>query len=56
MVPIPNVKLTLYKVGSVTFDGNVHFVTDSVLQFTGIDFENLKKKVVIGQEYKVVNP
>ena len=42
VVPIPNVKLTLYKVGSVTFDGNVHFVTDSVLQFTGIDFENLK--------------
>lgn len=42
VVPIPNVKLTLYKVGSVTFDGNVHFVTDSVFQFTGIDFENLK--------------
>lgn len=39
---IPNVKLTLYKVGSVNFDGNVHFVADSALQFTGIDFENLK--------------
>ena len=40
--PIPNVNLTLYKVGSVTFDRNVHFVVDSALQFTGIDFENLK--------------
>ena len=40
--PIPNVKLTLYKVGSVTFDGNVHFVADNALQFTEIDFENLK--------------
>ena len=40
--PIPNVKMTLYKVGSVTFDGNVHFVADNALQFTEIDFENLK--------------
>ena len=40
--PIPNVKLTLYKVGSVSYDGNVHFVADSALQFTGVDFENLK--------------
>lgn len=40
--PIPNVKMTLYKVGSVTFDGNVHFVADDALQFTEIDFENLK--------------
>ena len=40
--PIPNVKLTLYKVGGVTFDGNVHFVADGALQFTGIDFENIK--------------
>lgn len=40
--PIPNVKMTLYKVGSVIFDGNVHFVADNALQFTEIDFENLK--------------
>lgn len=40
--PISNVKMTLYKVGSVTFDGNVHFVADNALQFTEIDFENLK--------------
>ena len=40
--PIPNVNLTLYKVGGVTFDGNVHFVADGALQFTGIDFENIK--------------
>lgn len=40
--PIPNVKMTLYKVGSVTFDGNVHFVADNALQFTEIDFEKLK--------------
>ena len=34
--PIPNVKMTLYKVGSVTFDGNVHFVADNALQMSGI--------------------
>ena len=42
VTPIPNVKLTLYKVGSVTFDGNVHFVLDSAFADTGIDFDELQ--------------
>lgn len=42
VVPIPNVKLTLYKVGSVTFDGNVHFVLDSAFADTGINFDELQ--------------
>lgn len=41
-VPIPDVKMTLYKVGNVSFDGNVHFSVDSALQSTGIDFENIQ--------------
>ncbi len=42
VVPIPNVKLILYKVGSVTFDGNVHFVLDSAFADTGINFDELQ--------------
>ena len=29
--PLPDVGLTIYKVGSVNFDGNVHFVLDEAL-------------------------
>lgn len=40
--PIADVGLKLYKVGSVRFDGNVHFVTDSALESTGIDFDTVE--------------
>lgn len=36
--PVADVGLTLYKVGNINFDGNVHFVLDSALAETGIDF------------------
>jgi len=40
--PIPNVKLTLYKVGSVSYDGNVHFVLTSSMSSAGYDFDSFK--------------
>lgn len=40
--PIAGVKLKLYKVGSVSFDGNVHFIINSELSSSGVDFEKLK--------------
>lgn len=39
--PLANVGLRLYKVSSVEYDGNVHFVIDSALASTGIDFDAL---------------
>lgn len=39
---LSGVKLKLYKVGSVSFDGNVHFVTDQDFSSTGIDFDALE--------------
>lgn len=42
VTPIPNVKLMLYKVGNVSFDGNVHFVLDSAFADTGINFDELQ--------------
>lgn len=39
--PLANVGLRLYKVSSVEYDGNVHFVTDSALASTGVDFDAL---------------
>lgn len=39
--PVANVGLTLYKVGSIDFDGNVHFVIDGALGEKGIDFNAL---------------
>ena len=39
--PLADIGLKLYKVGSVEYDGNVHFVIDSALASTGIDFEAL---------------
>ena len=38
---VADVGLTLYKVGNVNFDGNVHFVPDGALAETGIDFSAL---------------
>lgn len=40
--PIAGVKLKLYKVGSVSFDGNVHFIINSELSSSGVEFEKLK--------------
>lgn len=40
--PLAGVKLKLYKVGTVEFDGNVHFKIDSQLSSTGIDFDTLE--------------
>lgn len=39
--PVADVGLTLYKVGSVKFDGNVHFVIDDALGEAGVDFAAL---------------
>lgn len=39
--PVADVGLTLYKVGSIDFDGNVHFVIDDALGEKGIDFNTL---------------
>lgn len=39
--PLPNVGLTIYKVGSVNFDGNVHFVLDEALAAAAIDFDSI---------------
>ena len=39
--PVAEVGLTLYKVGSIDFDGNVHFVIDDALGEKGIDFNAL---------------
>lgn len=40
--PLSGVKLKLYKVGNVEFDGNVHFIINSDLESTGVDFEKLE--------------
>ena len=39
--PLPDVGLTIYKVGSVNFDGNVHFVLDEALAAAAIDFDSI---------------
>ena len=39
--PLPDVGLTIYKVGSVNFDGNVHFVLDEALAAAAIDFGSI---------------
>ena len=39
--PLPDVGLTIYKVGSVNFDGNVHFVLDEALAAAEIDFDSI---------------
>lgn len=40
--PLSGVKLKLYKIGVVEFDGNVHFKLDNQLASTGVDFEKLE--------------
>lgn len=41
--PLKDVALNLYKVGGVdTSDGNVHFIIDDKLSFTGIDFDTIE--------------
>ena len=39
--PLPGVGLTIYRVGSVNFDGNVHFVLDEALAAAAIDFDSI---------------
>lgn len=39
--PLPGVGLTIYRVGSVNFDGNVHFVLDEALAAAAIDFGSI---------------
>lgn len=39
--PLPDVGLTIYKVGSVNFDGNVHFVLDEALAAAAINFDSI---------------
>lgn len=39
--PLQDVELTIYKVGSVNFDGNVHFVLDEALAAAAIDFDSI---------------
>ena len=39
--PLKDVGLTIYKVGSVNFDGNVHFVLDAALAAAAIDFDSI---------------
>ena len=39
--PLQDVGLTIYKVGSVNFDGNVHFVLDEALAAAAIDFDSI---------------
>ncbi len=42
VTPLSGVKLKLYKVGSVNYDGNVHFVVDGAFSSTGVDFDALE--------------
>ena len=39
--PLQGVGLTIYRVGSVNFDGNVHFVLDEALAAAAIDFDSI---------------
>ena len=39
--PLPGVGLTIYRVGSVNFDGDVHFVLDEALAAAAIDFDSI---------------
>lgn len=39
--PLKDVGLTIYKVGSVNFDGNVHFVLDEALAAAAINFDSI---------------
>lgn len=40
--PLTGVKLELYRVADVSFDGNVHFVLTSSMSSAGVDFEKLE--------------
>lgn len=42
VTPLSGVKLKLYKVGSVNYDGNVHFVADGAFSSAGVDFDALE--------------
>ena len=40
--PLTGVKLELYRVADVSFDGNVHFVLTSSMSSAGYDFDSFK--------------
>lgn len=42
VTPVSGVKLKLYKVANVNYDGNVHFVLTDSLSSAGLDFESLE--------------